>query len=409
MKPPTPDLDLSCDVHDLPAEQAVAKLIEFAASHGASDLLFASEENHVAVSIRHLGLPRLISVLTADLGRRCLSHIKAAANMDFAEHRRPQDARWLHVCPDAQTLDLRINILPTLFGEDINLRLLNRQSDFVDLANIGMIDRVREQFQSILLSPSGLVLVAGPTGAGKTTTLYSALQFLNDGQRKINTIEDPIEYALPRVRQSQVNPAVNLDFPDLLRAVLRQAPDTIMIGEIRDPITAEIAVRAANSGHLVLATLHAPGSAAAIHSLHTLGVPSHFLGPSLSCVLSQRLVRTLCPRCRLSNAENPWPSLFDDIAPLRSQGASRIAYGPRGCPQCHQTGYISRTGIFEALAVTDNIRHLIYGQGSAGDIYRLALKEGMIPFRTAAFLKVADGETSPDELRRVLPVEFLQN
>src|SRR6185369_3146010 len=163
--------DLYCDVHDLPPDQAVTRLIEFAASKNASDLLFATEENRVTVSIRHLGIPRLISLLTTDMGRRCVSHIKAAANMDFVEHRRPQDARWLHENPDHQILDLRISILPTLFGEDINLRLLNRQSDCVELAKIGMIELVRLQFEEILRSPSGLVLVTGPTGAGKTTTL----------------------------------------------------------------------------------------------------------------------------------------------------------------------------------------------------------------------------------------------
>jgi type II secretory ATPase GspE/PulE/Tfp pilus assembly ATPase PilB-like protein len=409
MTKPNAEVDLACDVHDLTPDQAVARLIEFAASKLASDLLFAMEEHHVAVSMRHLGIPRLVTILTADLGRRCMSHIRAAANVDFVEHRRPQDGRWLHECSDHRLIDLRINILPTLFGEDINLRLLNRQSDYVELARIGLIELVRDQFHAILQRPSGLVLVTGPTGSGKTTTLYSAIQYLNNGQRKINTIEDPVEYAIPGVRQSQVNPSVSLDFPELLRAVLRQAPDIIMIGEIRDPNTAEIAVRAANSGHLVLATLHAPGAAAAIHSLHTLGVPSHFLGPSLSCVLSQRLVRTLCPHCRTSKAGNPWPGLFDDVAAFRGRGAPRKVFGPRACPKCHQTGYVSRTGIFELLAVNDKIRQLIYAEGSAGDIYRHALQEGMIPFRSAAFLKVADGETDPDEIRRVFPVEFLQS
>jgi type II secretory ATPase GspE/PulE/Tfp pilus assembly ATPase PilB-like protein len=401
--------DLSCDVHDLPTEQVVGRLIEFAASKCASDLLFAAEENRISVSIRHLGIPRLISLLTLELGRRCVSHIKAAANMDFVEHRRPQDARWLHECPNHQILDLRINILPTLFGEDVSIRLLNRQSDFVELARIGMIERVRLQFEELLRSPSGLVLVTGPTGAGKTTTLYAATQFINDGARKINTIEDPIEYALPNVRQSQINPSADLDFPELLRAVLRQAPDVIMVGEIRDSITAEIAVRAANSGQLVLATLHAPGAAAAIHSLHTLGIPSHFLGPSLSCVLSQRLVRTLCGHCRLPGAENPWPILFNDVAALRPPSASQDIFAAKGCPRCHLTGFESRTGVFELVSITHKLRHLVYADGSAGEIYRLALQEGMIPFRTAAFLKVADGATSPDEIRRVFPFDFLQN
>ncbi len=297
MKPDLLQPEFSLDVHDLPPDQAVSRLVEFGAKMQASDLLFATEENRITVSIRHLGIHRLTTLLTAELGRHCLAYIKAAAGMDFVEHRKPQDGRWLYRGGDGQLIDVRINVLPTLHGEDINLRLLNRACHFVELDKLGMIPAVLKQFEEILETPSGLVLVTGPTGAGKTTTLYAVLQLLNEGLRKINTIEDPIEYALAGIRQAQVNPHVGLDFPELLRAVLRQAPDVIMIGEIRDPVTAETAVRAANSGHLVLATLHAPGAAAAIHSLQTYGVLPQFLGASLSCVLSQRLVRTLCPNC----------------------------------------------------------------------------------------------------------------
>jgi type II secretory ATPase GspE/PulE/Tfp pilus assembly ATPase PilB-like protein len=401
--------DLTINVYDLPPEQAVARLLDFAAQNKASDLLFATEEYGVSVSIRHLGIHRLVTQLSADFGRHCVAYIKAAANMDFVEHRKPQDGRWLHLGPDGQVIDLRISILPTLHGEDFNLRMLNRQSHFVALEKLGMISYVLGQFQEIIESPSGLVLVTGPTGAGKTTTLYAALQHLNQGLRKINTVEDPIEYALSGIRQSQINMHVDLDFPELLRAVLRQAPDVIMIGEIRDPVTAETAVRAANSGHLVLATLHAPGAAAAIHSLQTFGVLPYFLGPSLSCVLSQRLVRTLCPECREIGGELTWPQLFDDVAYLRAPDAPRNIFSARGCPKCHQTGYVSRTGIFENLVVTNKLRHLIYEKGTAGEIYRQALQDAMISFRSAAMLKIAAGETSAEEVRRVFPVEFLQS
>ncbi len=190
--------------------------------------------------------------------------------------------------------------------------------------------------------------------------------------------------------------------------MLRQAPDVIMIGEIRDPVTAETAVRAANSGHLVLATLHAPGAAAAIHSLQTYGVPSHLLGPSLNCVLSQRLIRTLCPACRELGGEAAWPRGLDDVASLPSAEAPRTVFSPRGCPECHHTGYVSRTGVFENLLVTSKLRHLIYENGTAGEIYRQALQDGMLSFRSAALLKITAGETSPEEIRRVFPAEFLQ-
>lgn len=408
MPPFISDSNLEIDVYDLAPDQAVAKLLDFAVATQASDLLFATEEHQVTISIRHLGIHRVVSCLTADFGRHCLAHIKAAASMDFAEHRKPQDGRWVLHGPGNQFIDLRISILPTLHGEDLNLRLLNRHSQFVALDKLGLIPSVLKQFQNVLQSPSGLVLVTGPTGAGKTTTLYAAMQYLNQDQRKINTVEDPIEYSMPRIRQAQVNPHIDLHFPELLRAVLRQAPDVIMIGEIRDPVTAETAVRAANSGHLVLATLHAPGAAAAIHSLQTYGILPHYLGPSLSCVLSQRLVRVLCPDCRDSGGENPWPQLFEDVASLRIPESPRQVFSPRGCSHCHQTGYVSRTGVFEHLVVTTKLRHLIYDKGTAGDIYRQALQDGMISFRSAALLKIADGETSPDEVRRVFPAEFLQ-
>ncbi len=404
-----PERELTLSVYGLPPEQVVAKLIEFAMAKKASDLLFATDQNAITVSIRHLGIYRFVTLLTADLGRHCLAHIKAAASMDFAEHRKPQDARWLHEGPGGEAIEVRINILPTLYGEDINLRLLSHQSHFVELENLGMIPAVLSQFQEIVRGPSGLVLVTGPTGAGKTSTLYAVVQHIGQsGQRKINTVEDPIEYSLPGIRQSQINPHVALDFPELLRAVLRQAPDVIMVGEIRDPVTAETAVRAATSGHLVLATLHAPGAAAAIHSLQNYGVPPHFLGPSLNCVLSQRLVRTLCPECRKVSDDNPWPGLFDNVASLRRPDAPRKVYSPGACSQCHETGYVSRTGVFESLVVSGKLRHLIYENGTAGEIYRQALQDGMISFRSAALLKVADGETSAAEVRRVFPAEFLQ-
>lgn len=400
-----PQLGLTLDTAS--PEDAIAHLLEYAAREQASDLLFGTNEEHVAVSVRCLGVCRLLGLLSLEFGRRCLAHIKAAASMDFVEHRKPQDGYWLYPLKDQDVLDLRVNILPTRFGEDIDLRILNRARHPLDLAGLGMIPRVLQQFTEIMHGPSGLVLVTGPSGTGKTTTLYAALQCINDGQRKINTIEDPIEYALPNVRQTQVNPHLHLDFPELLRAVLRQSPDVIMIGEIRDPVTAETAVRAANSGHLVLATLHAPGAAAAIHTLQSFGIPTQFLGSSLSCVLSQRLVRLLCGRCRTETTTIPWPDLFTEISFLRSPDAPQQTFAAKGCEQC-QSGYVARSGVFELLPVTNKLRHLIYEKGTAGEIYRQALHEGMISFRTAALLKVANGETSPEELHRVFPAEFLR-
>ena len=246
---------------------------------GCSDLFFAANDQHTAVLVRHLGIMLPISAMPSDLAKRCNSHIKAAAGMDLTQTRRPMDGRWIYRKPDNSAIDLRISVIPTLYGEDFAIRLLSRGAKLFQLENLGMGKDQYNAYTNMISSPSGLILITGPTGSGKTATLYSSLIRLNDGERKINTIEDPIEYAIDGLRQSQVNMMVNppLAFGELLRSVLRQSPDIIMIGEIRDEETATTAVHAANSGMLVFATLHAPGAAGAIQSMRSLGVPSHFL------------------------------------------------------------------------------------------------------------------------------------
>src|SRR5262249_46778792 len=223
MKEETPRGDMRLDVNSLPVEEAVPRLIDHAAGLMASDLYFFTNENHVAVSVRHLGVVRLISVLPLDFGKRCMAHLKAVAGLDVAERRRPLDGRRLYQRPCGKQVDLRINTVPTLYGEDFTLRLLERDSRLLELDQLGLLRHDYNRLLGMLQSPSGLILVTGPTGAGKTTTLYACLNYLNSGERKINTIEDPIEYALQGVRQSQVHPRIEVDFPELLRAVLRQA------------------------------------------------------------------------------------------------------------------------------------------------------------------------------------------
>ena len=399
--------DLHLDVNQLGPEEAVHELIEHAAAIKASDLFLVSNETHVAVHVRHLGILRLISVMPLELGRRCMAHIKAVAHMDVAERRRPQDGRWIYERPSGARLDLRINTVPTLYGEDYTLRLLERDSRLLHLDQLGLLRHDYNRLQSMLNNPSGLILVTGPTGAGKTTTLYAALGYLNNGLRKINTIEDPIEYALSGVRQSQVNPRLDLDFPDLLRNVLRQAPDVIMIGEVRDPVTAETAVRAANSGHLVLATLHAPVAAGAIQSMLALGVHPHFLASSLLGAVAQRLVRTLCPECRMPVDLSDAPHTFDEIRRWLEPGQGRQMWGPRGCPACYKTGYTDRTGVFEVLTVSPALRKLIVQKQPIQALRQKAAEEGLIEFRHSALLKVARGETSFEEVFRAVPSEYL--
>ncbi len=399
---------LLIDVDDLPPEEAVDRLIRHGADLYASDLFFITNADEVAVLVRHLGTLRPVTVLTPELGKRCMAHLKAVAGMDVAERRRPQDGRLVYGYGPGQVLDLRINIIPTLHGEDFTLRLLPRKSQLLDLENLGLLRSDFNKLLDLLNSPGGLVLVTGPTGSGKTTTLYACLNYLKTGERKINTIEDPVEYALEGIRQSQVHPQFGIDFADLLRNVVRQAPDVIMIGEIRDPATAEAAVRAANSGLLVLATLHAPIAAGAIQSLLSLGVHPHFLAGSLLGTISQRLVRTLCPACKLAYPLGDSPHSFDEVRRWLGPDEGQVLYGPAGCAACHGLGYAGRSGVFEVLPVSRAVRDLILARQPMPALRRRAVQEGMIEFRHAALLKVAQGHTSIEEVFRVVPWEYLE-
>jgi type II secretory ATPase GspE/PulE/Tfp pilus assembly ATPase PilB-like protein len=398
---------MQLSVNDQAPEEAVAKLIEHAADLNASDLFFITNESHVAVTLRHLGIMRLLTVMPLELGRRCMAHIKAVAEMDVTERRRPADGRVVYLRSNGGHLDLRINTIPTLHGEDFTLRLLARDQHLLSMDKLGLQRNEYNVVLSMLNSPGGLILVTGPTGSGKTATLYACLSYLNNGERKINTIEDPIEFALEGIRQSQVNPRIDVGFAELLRSVLRQAPDIIMVGEIRDPLTAETAVRAANSGHLVLATIHAPIAAGAVQSMLGLGVHAHFLSSSLLGILAQRLVRTLCPHCRLSFDLADAPHTFEEVRQWLEPGQGQCLYGPKGCGQCHMTGYSGRTGVFEVLPVSRSIRKMILARQPTAAIRQKAAEEGMLEFRQAALLKVARGQTSIEEVFRAVPSEYL--
>ena len=399
-------------------EAAVSQLVQHAVTAGASDLFFNAAEGHYTVQMRHLGIVRPLSILPSEHARRCLSYIKAQASMDTTEKRRPLDGRWIFKMPaqanaDAATpprrtgVDLRINLIPTLHGEDASIRLLPQDHMQFVLEDLGMTSGQLEQYRQMFQNPSGLVLITGPTGSGKTATLYSTLMRLNDGTRKINTIEDPIEYSIHGLHQSQVNPAIDLGFSELLRSVLRQSPDVIMIGEIRDQETAKIAVHAANSGVLVFATLHAPAAPAAIASMRSLGAHPHFLASCLRGVVAQRLVRTLCPKCRVSFDLGEAPHTFDEVKSLLTQGEGTKLHASQGCDACGQSGYAARAGVFEIMPVTPSIRELISDASSSCEIREEAVKQGMLQFRHAALLKVAQGQTSTEEVFRVIPTEHL--
>jgi general secretion pathway protein E len=394
------------DVSRDSAEEAVSHLIEHAVDLEASDLFLLANDQHYAALVRHLGMVRPISILGIEQGRRCLSHIKATSGMDLTERRRPADGRWIYRRDD-RIIDLRINIVPTVYGEDAALRLLARGGQLYQLENVGMGKDQYNHYTNMITSPAGLILITGPTGSGKTATLYASLMRLNDGKKKINTIEDPVEYAIDGLRQSQVNPQIDLGFSELLRGVLRQSPDVIMIGEIRDPETARTAVHAANSGILVFATLHAPSASHAVQSMRALGVHNHFLANSLRGVVAQRLVRALCSKCKTGFDLSDAPHTFDEVRPWLAPDEGKTLYAPHGCEACNMTGYVSRTGVFEVMPITKNVRNLISEGAPARDIRVKAIEEKMVEFRHTALLKVARGETSTEEIFRVVPTEHL--
>ncbi len=394
-------------LNEVAPEEGLPAIFEHAVAISASDLFFSSEADAVSVTVRRLGLIRPLMTLPMELGRRYMTHIKASAGMDITERRRPLDGRWIQSLADGRKLDLRISTIPTMYGEDFAIRLLMRETELRAIDRLGMSQHELNLLIDMLSRPSGLILVTGPAGSGKTTTLYACLSHLNNGRRKIHTIEDPIEYAVAGLRQSQVNPKIDLGFPDLLRSILRQSPDVIMIGEIRDEVTAQTTVRAANSGHLVFATLPAPVASAAIQSMRSWGVRPHFLSTSLLGIISQRLLRRLCPKCREAYDISRAPHVFDAVREWLAPDQGRHLYGPKGCDMCDGTGYDTRTGIFEIMAMTPELRQLIGDGKPTREVRAKAVEQGMRELRHSALLRVASGETSTEEVFRAIPTEYL--
>ena len=410
------------DVSGMNAEHAIDALIARAVAMGASDLFLVTNEQHVAAEARHLGLMRTIAILDREQGKRAIAYIRNNAGMELGETRKPDEGRWIWI-PDAEavdtrhataqqdaeeeaSVDLRISVIPTLYGEDIAMRLLVRNSQLYRMESLGMFDKQLNKYNQLVANPAGMILITGPTGSGKTATLYATLMRLNDGNRKINTIEDPIEYAVEGLRQSQVNADIGMSFADLLRAVLRQNPDVVMIGEIRDAETAKTAVRAANSGMMVLATLHSPSTAATVQAMRAYGVSNHFLANSLRGVVAQRLVRTLDPATK-TKIDLGGTHAFEEIKDLLKPGEGETVYAPGPAASNQMSGYSGRTGVFEVMSVTRGVRQLIAENAPAAAIKDAAVKDGMLEFRKAALMKVARGDTSTEEVFRVIPSEEL--
>ena len=323
------------------------------------------------------------------------SRIKVMADMDIAEKRLPQDGR-IAIRLGGQPVDVRVSTLPTGHGERVVLRLLAKNAERLQLDRLGMDAAVLAQVDGLIHEPHGILLVTGPTGSGKTTTLYAALSRLDHTALNIMTVEDPIEYDLDGIGQTQVNARVEMSFARALRAILRQDPDVILIGEIRDLETAQIAVQASLTGHLVIATLHTNDAASAVTRLVDMGIEPFLLGSSLIGVLAQRLVRRLCPECRQPYAPNAreWAALDDSPPPA-------TAYRAMGCEACNQTGYRGRTGLYELLTVDEPLRRLVHDAAGEQDIRAYAESRGMRALRQDGVRWVRSGETSIEEVLRV--------
>ncbi len=331
-----------------------------------------------------------------------ISRIKIMAGMNIAERRLPQDGR-ISVGSNGNSYDLRVATLLTVFGEKVVMRILDKSSVLLELEDLGFLPEQQIIVEHLIGKPYGMLLSTGPTGSGKTTALYTALNRINTGDTNIVTIEDPVEYQLAGVNQSQVNPAASITFARGLRAILRQDPDVIMVGEIRDRETAEIAIQSALTGHLVLSSLHTNDAASALPRLLDMGIEAFLIASSVIGVIGQRLVRVVCKNCQVSY--EPDPKVLEELGvPEEDRPHARFARGA-GCPVCSNRGYRGRTGVYEVLRMSDPLKRMVLEKQSSVEIRNAAINEGMITMQQSGLRKVLNGTTSPEEVMRVVYVE----
>ena len=381
---------------EAPVVRLVNLLVENAIDAEASDIHVEPFEDTLRVRYRLDGILFDQEAPPRRLQAAVTSRIKLMAEMNIAERRLPQDGR-IRVTVRGRRVDIRVSTIPTVHGESIVMRLLDRSSVFLPLEKLGFASAMLRRFEALIKRPHGILLVTGPTGSGKTTTLYGALDKINSPDRKIITVEDPVEYQLKGVNQIHVKPKIGLTFATGLRHIVRQDPDVILIGEIRDLETAEIAIQAALTGHLVFSTLHTNDAPAAITRLQDMGVEPYLVASVLEGVLAQRLVRRICAACRVPDTPNA-----ADLEALGIEGAGgRALSRGRGCDECRGTGYRGRTGIYELFPITEDARSLILKRAPSREIRRCAIEAGMVTLRMDGWLKACEGVTTVEEILRV--------
>ncbi len=395
----------SLDANDQHVVKIVDWLLQYAFDQRASDIHLEPRREQGNIRFRIDGMLHQVYQLPTPVMAAVVSRIKILGRMDLAEKRRPLDGRLKTRAPNGSEVELRLSTMPTAFGEKMVMRIFDPDILVKNFADLGFGNAESVQWQGMIDKPHGIILVTGPTGSGKTTTLYSTLKHLAKPELNICTIEDPIEMVVPDFNQMQVQHNIDLAFADGVRALLRQDPDIIMVGEIRDRETAEVAIQAALTGHLVLSTLHTNDAVLAITRLLEIGVPQYMIGASVIGVVAQRLVRTLCPHCKqpVSPDKELWQSLsqpWKSVVPEKIMAAA-------GCVECRQTGYAGRVGIYEMMTLSSGVRELLrQPQADVAKIRQHAQKEGMRPLRISGLQKVAKGLTSLDEVFRVAPPQI---
>jgi len=392
-------------IKEAPIAKIVSTILEYAVTSRASDIHIEPQEDRVRVRYRIDGILYDRLSLPKSVQDAVISRIKILSEMKIDEHRTPQDGRFNFKIEDKE-VDLRISVLPTSFGEKIVMRLLRKSGGVPSLQELGLSGASLRNLETAMLRPHGIIIVVGPTGSGKTTTLYSVLSKLNTTRVNIMTLEDPIEYQMAGINQVQINPAVGLTFADGLRAFLRQDPNIILVGEIRDQETTELAIQAALTGHLVFSTLHTSNAAGALPRLLDLGAESFLLASTMNAILGQRIVRKICGSCKIDYV--PPQQLVEEMKVVlgkyylgEKDGNPTKFYKGKGCAECGDSGYLGRIGIFETLPISEKVSSLVLQRADSGTIEKEAIAEGMITMKQDGYLKVLQGVTSVEEVLRV--------